>query len=236
MTFIRPEHEIIREVLAEMNHKRLLENKCYFAGSTAVVLRLDEYRLACDLEFLCASSDGYREIRNALIAEGPRALFSAAISRARRTKLDEFGIRMSVLHKEQRINFAVIREARVAVEGMTDEGLQVPALTTSDMFTQKLLANADHCYERKLSYRDAIDLGCLILAHKTVPDEALAKAVRAYGPDIQRKTVGIVNHLLNDNKVCRAATALQMDEDIALNAVDAVRDECRRLWPTAQIR
>ncbi len=71
MAFIRLEHKNISEVLAGMNQDRLLENKCFFGGGTAIVLKLDEYRLSLDIDFLCDQTDGYREIRNALVSIAP---------------------------------------------------------------------------------------------------------------------------------------------------------------------
>ncbi|MEH0072719.1 nucleotidyl transferase AbiEii/AbiGii toxin family protein [Pannonibacter sp. Pt2-lr] len=41
-----------------------------FGGGTAIVLQLDEYRESVDIDFLCASQEGYRLIRQAVFGAG----------------------------------------------------------------------------------------------------------------------------------------------------------------------
>ena len=62
--FKRPHHQRIAQVLAALDADLLQQTQCYFAGGTAIVLLLDEYRESLDIDFLCASQDGYRLLRN----------------------------------------------------------------------------------------------------------------------------------------------------------------------------
>ena len=135
----------------------------------------------------------------------------------------------------QPIKFEIIREARIALSGAVDDRIGVPVLSTADMFAEKLLANADRCMDRSVAYRDAVDLGRLIEAHGRIPGTALEKAVQAYGADIERKAVWVVNRLADRNQLWESAIALQMDRAAATNAIAAFRAECRRIWPHAAI-
>jgi hypothetical protein len=46
-----------------MNSAVLLENRCCFSGGTAIALKLNEFRLSVDVDFICASAEGYRAIK-----------------------------------------------------------------------------------------------------------------------------------------------------------------------------
>lgn len=235
MTFSRPEHEAIGDALRRMNHRMLTDNRCWFGGGTAIVLRLGEYRSSLDVDFLCSDVDGYREVRNALVSKGPGALFPGEIKSVRGIRADQYGIRMFVEHLGQPIKFEIVRESRIEVEGEPDPVLQVPTLLVDDMFAEKLLANSDRCMDRSTAYRDAIDLGRLVEAYGPIPENALAKAVGAYGQDIERKSVWVVNRLCSRDELRNAAEALRMDTGAAATAIASLRQDCRRIWPTAGI-
>jgi len=64
--FRRQHHNDILRVLRGLNGSLLLDAECYFGGGTAIVLNLDEYRESVDINFLCASQEGYRKLRQAL--------------------------------------------------------------------------------------------------------------------------------------------------------------------------
>ncbi|MGK6315362.1 nucleotidyl transferase AbiEii/AbiGii toxin family protein [Neorhizobium sp. DT-125] len=78
-TFLRPEHRIIAEALALMDHACLLANECWFGGGTAIVLKFGEYRHSLDIDFLCASAAGYRELRTAATERGLAAFFPETV-------------------------------------------------------------------------------------------------------------------------------------------------------------
>ncbi|PTM85820.1 nucleotidyl transferase AbiEii/AbiGii toxin family protein [Mycoplana dimorpha] len=231
MTFIKPEHENIAEILRSMDGRFLESCGCYFGGGTAIVLKYGEYRQSLDVDFLCASTDGYRELRVAAQRSGPAGLFRADIKAARETIFDRYGIRMFLFYKDQSVKFEIVREERIPVGGELDDDLGVPVLSSSDMFAEKLLANSDRCLDRSVAYRDAIDLGRLVMAHGEIPSSAVAKAQRAYGESIEHYAVKIVNHLRQKKEVRHAAEVLQMHRDDAFDAIAALRADVRRLWP-----
>lgn len=235
MTFTRPEHQTIADMLGRMDSRLLMDSRCFFGGGTAIVLRLGEYRRSLDVDFLCSSTDGYMKLRNAVASSGPGALFLEEVASAREVRTDQYGIRMFLRHREQPVKFEIIRESRIEVDGEMDRVLNVPTLLQRDMFAEKLLANADRCMDRSVAYRDAIDLGKLVQACGGIPEDALAKALKAYGPDIERKTVWVVNRLQDREELRHAAEALQMDHTVAAEAIVALRQDCRRLWPEAKV-
>jgi hypothetical protein len=231
MTFIKPEHENIAEILRSMDGRFLESCGCYFGGGTAIVLKHGEYRQSLDVDFLCANTDGYRELRVAAQRSGAAGLFGADIKAAREPKFDRYGIRMFLLYRDQPVKFEIVREERIPVGGHLDDDLRVPILSASDMFAEKLLANADRCLDRSVAYRDAIDLGRLVMAHGEIPLSAVSKAQRAYGESVEHYAVKIVNHLLQKDEVRQASRVLQMHSDDAFDAIAALRADVRRLWP-----
>ncbi|ATN33452.1 hypothetical protein ACO34A_06485 [Rhizobium sp. ACO-34A] len=235
MPFIRPEHNLIAEILGSMNNNRLLASNCFFGGGTAIVLKYGEYRRSLDLDFLCADVGGYRELRNAFFEEGARALFAPTVRSLRDVRADGYGIRLLLEYKGQRLKFEIVRESRISLSGDVDPVLGVPILRMVDMFTEKLLANADRCFDRSVAYRDVIDLACLLEDCGEIPAEAIAKAEVAYGPDIARKMAGVLNHLLDTEEIRYATSVMDMDYQHALHAIASLRLESRRLWPEAGI-
>lgn len=236
MPFIRPEHNVIAEILRSMNSNRLLTSRCFFGGGTAIVLKYGEYRKSLDLDFLCADVGGYRELRNAFFEEGVGALFAPAVKSLRDVRADGYGIRLLLEYKGQRLKFEIVRESRIPLSGDMDPVLGVPILSVIDMFAEKLLANADRCFDRSVAYRDVIDLACLQENCGQIPAQAVGKAKMAYGPDIVRKMAGVLNHLLDTEEIRHAAGVMDMDFHHALRAIAALRRESKRLWPEAGIK
>ncbi|MET3613710.1 hypothetical protein ABID16_002039 [Rhizobium aquaticum] len=219
-----------------MNADFLLESRCWFGGGTAIVLTRGEYRRSLDLDFLCADTDGYRDIRNAVFDRGLAALFSGEVRQLRDIRSDAYGVRTLVEFEGLAVKFEIVREARVTLAGALSPDLQVPLLGTNDMFAEKLLANADRCFDRAVAYRDAIDLGRLVEANGgDMPLAAIEKAEAAYGQDIARKAAGVLNHVKNKSEIAYAAEALDMNARVAEAAIDAFRDAARRAWPDATI-
>ena len=110
MTFARPEHQIIADMLRRMDSRLLLESRCFFGGGTAIVLRLGEYRRSLDVDFLCSSTDGYMKLRNAVAGSGPGALFVEEVRSAREARMDQYGVRMFLMHRIQPLKLEIIRE------------------------------------------------------------------------------------------------------------------------------
>ncbi|MFZ5755449.1 MAG: nucleotidyl transferase AbiEii/AbiGii toxin family protein [Pseudomonadota bacterium] len=61
--FRRLHHQRILRLLEAFDADRLRRADCFFAGDTAIVLQLGEYRESVDIDFLCASQTGYRQLR-----------------------------------------------------------------------------------------------------------------------------------------------------------------------------
>ncbi len=235
MPFKRTEHQRLAEILAGMNRDRLLACRCYFGGGTAIVLKHGEYRTSLDFDFLCADQGGYRELRNAFFSEGPACIFDHSVAALRDVRADGYGIRTLIGYQNMSFKFEIIREARISLDGGLDPDLMVPTLTRDDLFAEKLLANADRCFDRAVAFRDAIDLGKLVEAHGSIPPQAIVKAETAYGPDISRKLVAILNHLLDTSHIRYAAEVLSMDEAEAVTAIVHLRDATRERWPDAPL-
>jgi hypothetical protein len=231
MQFKRPEHETILGLLRTMDADFLLACRCWFGGGTAIVLSHGEYRRSLDIDFLCSDQDGYRQIRNAVFDRGLAAIFGGDVGQLRDVRSDGYGVRTLLEHNGVAIKFEIVREARISLSGALEPFLGVPLLAMEDMFAEKLLANADRCFDRAVAYRDAIDLGRLVQAHGGIPPAAVEKAEAAYGADIARKAAGILDHLRDKMEMAYAVESLDMDMPVAEAAVGAFRDAARRAWP-----
>ncbi len=86
-------HRRIAKILHALNSNLLQEAECYFAGGTAIALSLGEYRESVDIDFLCASNDGYRLLRNSVTEDGLGALLVEPLKLRRDVQADRYGIR-----------------------------------------------------------------------------------------------------------------------------------------------
>ncbi|MBO9135917.1 nucleotidyl transferase AbiEii/AbiGii toxin family protein (plasmid) [Rhizobium sp. B230/85] len=228
--FQRPEHRIIAKALRLMDPTLLLLNRCWFAGGTAVVMMHGEYRRSLDVDFLCADMDGYRAMRSLAVEKGVGGLFAAPVTALREVRADQYGVRTLLSLDEQTIRFEIVRESRIPLDGIMNAGLGVPVLLPSDMMAEKLLANADRCQDRAVAYRDAIDLGMLIDHHGAISQDAVTKAENAYGGDIGRKALWVVDRLADRVELQHVCDALQMKREDAARAMSALSREVLRFW------
>jgi len=231
----KPEHQLIRDALLLMDGKWLMERRCWFGGGTAIVLLLEEYRRSLDIDFLCSDVDGYRALRSAAVEKGVRAFFREPVEAVRDVRVDQYGIRAIARLRGQPFKFEVVRESRISVAGEMDPSLQVPTLTYSDMFAEKLLANADRCQDPSVACRDAIDLGMLLGKYRVIPPDAVAKSVAAYGQDIGTKLAWVLKHLKSEEELRNVAQILVMNQTIAREAVERLRANAADIWPNAGI-
>ena len=74
--FSNPHHQRIYKILQSLNAPLLKQHECYFGGGTAIVMQLNEFRESEDIDFLCASAEGYRELRNVVYDFGLKGLFN----------------------------------------------------------------------------------------------------------------------------------------------------------------
>jgi Nucleotidyl transferase AbiEii toxin, Type IV TA system len=60
--FRRKHHQIIGDILRELNGDLLRDRECYFGGGTATALLKNEYRESVDIDFLVSNKEHYREL------------------------------------------------------------------------------------------------------------------------------------------------------------------------------
>ena len=218
-------------MLASMDSGFLLDCECWFGGRTAIVLKLGEYRKSLNLDFLCASREGYRKLREGFFEHGIRAAFPEPVRMLREVRADTYGIRMIVELHGQPVRVEIVNEPRIELRGAYDPDLKVPTLLPESMFAEKPLANADRCQDRAVAYRDALDLGRLVETCSAIPGAAVKAAEGAYGKDIARFMAWVLNRLRDRHEIRYAAEALDMEFDGAAGAVAALRQAALHVWP-----
>jgi hypothetical protein len=201
--FARPAHRQVAQILAAMDREFLERAHCFFGGGTRIVLELGEYRESRDIDFLCASREGYRLLRETVADKSLGALFAAPIALAREVRADQYGIRTFLAEGESRLKFEVIREGRIDLEGSAVRRMAVPCLTRKHCFAEKFLANADRGLDTSTLSRDVIDLA--FMAHgwdKAEAEAGLAIAESAYGQSV-RRTLRASRKRLREDKAYR---------------------------------
>lgn len=179
--FERPHHQRIARVLQAMDSELLARAHCYFGGGTAISLQLGEYRESVDIDFLCSDLDGYRLLRSAITPPTLGKVLRTPIRHRRdvRTQRDKISTFLEVDDIPIRVEFVL--EARIQLDGAIDPILGVPLLSRTDLYAEKLLANADRALDRSQMSRDLIDLAMMIDAWGPIPPAAVDKAMAAYG-------------------------------------------------------
>jgi hypothetical protein len=176
--FKRDHHNRIQLLLAALDADFLSQNKCFFGGGTAIVLALNEYRESVDIDFLCASQEGYRELRNTIHDTSLGAIFSRPVQLAREVRADRYGIRTFLRIDDVPVKFEIVSEGRIQIEG--------------DMYAEKLLANTDRYRDKAVASRDIIDLAMMIGHWGAVPQAAWDKVRQAYGSSSDRAFHGAI--------------------------------------------
>lgn len=215
--FKRKHHNDILGVLRCLNGDLLLDAECYFGGGTAIVLNLGEYRESVDIDFLCASKEGYRKIRQALWGKSDLTgllLPGAELQTLRDVRTDQYGIRTLIGAADVTIKFEIVREARIQLAGEMDDRFGVPVLTRDYMYAEKLLANADRWADKAVLNRDILDLSMMISRWGPIPDEAWDIAEGAYG-DTARKAYGAAIARIRDTGwLTKCMTGMDMEPDL----------------------
>lgn len=88
----RPENRAALAALARLDAGLLREASCFFAGGTAVSLRCGEFRVSRDVDFLCASREGYRALRECVRQRGGLGIFAREVIVVREPRVDRYGI------------------------------------------------------------------------------------------------------------------------------------------------
>ena len=190
--FERDHHNRIQTLLSALDTDFLAKNKCFFGGGTAIVLALNEYRESVDIDFLCASQEGYRELRNTIHDASLGAIFSRPVELARDVRADRYGIRTFLRVDGVPVKFEIVSEGRIQVDGEMNPTTGVPTLTRADMYAEKLLANADRYRDKAVASRDIIDLAMMIGHWGEVPAAAWDKVRQAYGASADRAFEGAI--------------------------------------------
>ena len=212
--FKRPHHRRVSQILDCLDEALLTRTACFFGGGTAIVLLLGEYRESIDIDLLCASHHGYRELRNAVNERSLGALMKRPVELMREVRADRYGIRTFCKIDDTPVKLEIVREDRINLSSQTVATLPIPVLSQADMYAEKLLANTDRWADRSTANRDAIDLAMMIHHWGPIPDTAWIKVHEAYGASVDR-ALAQTNALLADNTHLLACLK-KMDMDVAL--------------------
>ncbi len=196
--FTRPRHNTVARILAALNAPFLERTQCYFGGGTRIVLALGEYRESSDIDFLCSSRDGYRELRSAISNRSLGEIASARIELAREVVADRYGIRTFIALGEERVKFEIVNEGRIEVSGNGRGGLRVPCLDEVSCFAEKLLANDDRGADESALGRDVIDLAYMVEGwDMPLFLKGAQRAHAAYGDSIETSARAAARKLLD---------------------------------------
>lgn len=209
----RGHHRRIASLLHAFDATLLRETQCYFAGGTAIVLLLDEYRESVDIDFICASVEGYRTLRNIVSQQSLGVLMRTPVKNFRDdVRADRYGIRTFLEVDGQPIKIEIVSEGRIAVSGGDHPDFSVPVLSRNDMFAEKLLANTDRGMDKAMLSRDIIDIAMMLQAWGPVPDEAWLKVKHVYGASAEKAYRDAVQLVGNPDYLARCLSRMNMDE------------------------
>ncbi len=215
--FRRQHHNDILRALRSLNGDFLLDAECYFGGGTAIVLNLDEYRESVDIDFLCASQEGYRKLREALWGRSDlEALLlpEVELKTLRDVRTDQYSIRTLIGVGDAAIKFEIVRESRIQLVGEMDCRFGVPVLTRDCMYAEKLLANADRWADKAVLNRDLLDLSMMISRWGQIPDSAWAIAEAAYGDSARKAYSKAVERIRNKEWLRQCMDGMAMEDEL----------------------
>lgn len=216
--FERPHHQKILKALHAFDADLLTRAKCYFAGGTAIAMCLGEYRKSVDIDFLCADIEGYRLLRNTVSGNNLGKLIKPGttdVAVVRDVRTDQNKIYTLLQVEDTTIKLELVKEGRVAIAGAMHPVLPVPMLSRTDLYAQKLLANADRGLDTATNSRDIIDLGMMIQGWGGIPHLAWYKAYAPYGDVLYNRfqqSVGKIGDLAYLRQCLRS---MEMDERLA---------------------
>lgn len=237
--FKRPHHQNIVRFLEKLDSDLLEGAGCFFGGGTAIVLATNEYRESVDIDFLCASADGYRQIRELVSDNDIDKLAKEPVRLARDVRKDRDKIYavIDVGAGERPIKFELVREARIPLTGQRIPGLPVAALSQVDLYAEKILANADRWPDASVMYRDAIDLAMMIDQWGPIPQAALDKTALAYGKDAVASLGKVTDYLSNnDAALDRALASMGMEAELSPRIAAILQAEIHRIDRNAHAR
>lgn len=230
--FERPHHKRIQKLLEALNPEFLQENECLFGGGTAIVLLLNEYRESLDVDFLCASHDGYRTIRNSVTNRSLGEILRSPLNLVREVRADRYGIRTFIEIDGQPAKFEIVREDRITLCGEIDDRIGMPILSKVDMYAEKLLANADRYLDGSALSRDIIDLAMMIKEWGPIPAEAWEKACGAYGESVEKAFAGALAIVGDSGRLHYCMSRMEMPPDLEGPILEALAKQS----PSARIQ
>lgn len=227
--FKRPHHQRIHLLLQSLNADLLTQTECYFGGGTAIVLALNEYRESVDVDFLCASADGYRYLRNTINENSLGELLKQPVALSRQVKADRYGIRTFCVIDSVPIKFEIVREDRIDLVGISSSTLPVPELSRIDMYAEKLLANTDRWADTSANNRDIIDLSMMIHHWGAIPVEAWDKVRQAYGASAEQAFLKAIHAVTDEAHLARCLVKMGMDGGLGRTICEALTASALRL-------
>ena len=199
VTFRRPAHLEVLEMLSKLDNAFLARAQCYFGGGTRIVLELGEYRESKDIDFLCSSRDGYRLLRETVSEQSLGPILTSGLSLAREVRADQYGIRTFLEGNSIKLKFEIIREGRIDLDGGMVRKLPVACLTRQHCFAEKFLANADRGLDASTLSRDVVDLAFMLEGwSKEDAVAGMAIAKRAYGNSVERSLAEVIKKMQED--------------------------------------
>jgi Nucleotidyl transferase AbiEii toxin, Type IV TA system len=184
---VRPRHRAVLAALRALDADFLARAQCYFGGGTRIVMALGEYRESADIDFLCASREGYRALRSAVSDASLGKIAKTSLKLAREVVADRYGIRTFVEVGAEKLKLEIILEGRIALAGRPVAGLPVQALDEASCCAEKFLANADRWGDESALGRDVIDLAFMAARWGREARRAgFAVATEAYGKAVAR--------------------------------------------------
>lgn len=206
--YSRPRHVLVEGILGALNAPFLQGAQCYFGGGTRIVLDLGEYRESADIDLLCSSRDGYRQLRSTVKIDSLGDIAPARLVLAREVVADRYGIRTFLDYQGEKIKFEIINEGRIDLSGSPHRGLQVPCLSEVSCFAEKFLANDDRWNDEAVLSRDVIDLAFMIEGWGwAVASEGCAVARIAYGDSVETSARAAARKLIEKKNYLRKCVA-----------------------------
>lgn len=197
---------------------------CLFGGGTAIALANGEFRESVDIDFVCASVDGYREVRNKVHQSGMAWALRSPVPLVREPRVDQYGIRCAFLVDEVSIKFEIVHEGRVSFDEPLpkDRICGIWTLRVEDRVATKLMANADRWRDDSVMSRDLIDLA-MQSDTGVLASAGVEKARRAYGDSIADCLAKAKEELLGRPgrlRVCMRNLGMTLDERLVRERIE----------------
>jgi len=234
--FSRPRHVLVENILHALNAAFLEKAQCYFGGGTRIVLDLGEFRESADIDLLCSSREGYRELRSTVSNASLGDIASGKLALAREVIADRYGIRTFVDFEGEKIKFEIVNEGRIDLSGSHHPRLRVPCLSKASCFAEKFLANDDRWNDEAALSRDAIDLAFMIEGWDAeAAREGCTQARGAYGDSVEASARAAARKLIEKKDYFKKCiTGLRVTRTETLSS--GLRKLAAGKWPGKRAR